>query len=60
MYSFTKDRLLSTRLVSDPKGEVAVAKDFGAYGEPIDVFTREDLVDNNVIKQGIRDMFMTI
>ena len=50
MYSFTKDRLLSTRLVSNPKGEVAVAKDFGAYGEPIDVFTREDVVDNNVNK----------
>ena len=50
MYSFTKDRLLSTRLVSDPKGEAVVAKDFGAYGEPIDVFTREDLVDNNVNK----------
>ena len=42
MYSFTKDRLLSTRLVSNPKGEAVVAKDFGAYGEPIDVFTRED------------------
>ena len=50
MYSFTKDRLLSTRLVSDPKGEVAVAKDFGAYGEPIDVFTREDVADKNVNK----------
>ena len=50
MYSFTKDRLLSTRLVSNPKGEAVVAKDFGAYGEPIDVFTREDLVDNNVNK----------
>ncbi len=50
MYSFTKDRLLSTRLVSDPKGEAVVAKDFSAYGEPIDVFTREDLVDNNVNK----------
>ena len=49
-YSFTKDRLLSTRLVSNPKGEAVVAKDFGAYGEPVDVFTREDLVDNNVNK----------
>ena len=50
MYSFARDKLLSTRLVSDSKGEVAVAKDFSAYGEPIDVFTKEDLVDNNVNK----------